>query len=305
MREVKLKNMEIKVPKGSAFACTTPEMMPKMHFLCACIGKRGSGKMVASVNLLEKLSTVDRLFYVSPSANSNSTALGRLSKMLSPEDMYSNVNDISILTDIVNKIEKERDDYEEYHRKLKDYKEGKRRVHSDNPLFSIPDEYLLQFSEGPPKHRWGGRVPCIVIYFDDIIGSQLMIGKGAREISRICLYHRHLGGFTDPKMPGAVGASLLFNTQVLKTSVGGIPKALRNQLTLILLFKTKSGKELEELANEVNGEVSEQVFFDVVKQAHQEPHDFLMIDLHKKDSHPGVGSVSFRRNFDTFIIPDG
>ena len=304
MREVKVPNMGITVPKGSAFACETPPMMPKMHFLCACIGKRGSGKMVASVNLLEKLSTVDRLFYVSPSANSNSTALTRLGKMLSPEDMYSDVNNISILTEIVNKIEKERDDYEEYHRKLKLYNEGKRKVNSDQPLFSIPDEYLLQYSEGPPKHRWNGKVPCICIYFDDIIGSNLMIGKGAREISRICLYHRHLGGFTDPKMPGAVGASLLFNTQVLKTSVGGMSKALRNNLTLILLFKTKSGKELEELANEVSGEVSEQVFYDVVRQAHQQPHDFLMIDLHKKPNHPGVGSVAFRRNFDEFIIPE-
>ena len=304
MRELKIPNMGVNVPKGSAFACETPAMMPKMHFLCACIGKRGSGKMVASVNLLEKLQVVDRLFYVSPSANSNSTALARLSKMLSPEDMYSNVNDISILTDIVNKIEKERDDYEEYHRKLKLYNEGKRKVNSDQPLFSIPDEYLLQFSEGPPKHRWNGRVPCIVIYFDDIIGSQLLQGRGAREISRICLYHRHLGGFTDPKMSGAVGASLLFNTQVLKTSIGGMSKALRNNLTLILLFKTKSGKELEELASEVSGEVSEQVFYDVVRQAHQQPHDFLMIDLHKKPNHPGVGSVAFRRNFDEFIIPE-
>ena len=171
-------------------------------------------------------------------------------------------------------------------------------MHSNAPLFRIPDEFLIQFSEGPPKHRWGGRVPGIVIYFDDIIGSQLMIGKGAREISRICLYHRHLGGFTDPKMPGAVGASLLFNTQVLKTSVGGLSKALRNNLTLILLFKTKSGKELAELAQEVSGEISEKIFYDVVLQAHQEPHDFLMIDLHKKPNHPSM----FRKNYTEFVI---
>ena len=42
----------------------------------------------------------------------------------------------------------------------------------------------------------------IVVYFDDIIGSQLMLGKGARD--RIVdldgrfdvRFHRHLGGFT-------------------------------------------------------------------------------------------------------------
>ena len=142
-------------------------------------------------------------------------------------------------------------------------------------------------------------MPCIVIYFDHVIGSQLMLGKGAREVARLCLYHRHLGGFTDPKEHGAVGASLLFNAQAWKTSVGGLPKALRNNLTLMMLFKTKSAKELQEIAEEVSGEVSEETFYDVYRQAVREPHDFLLIDLHKKSNHPSA----FRRNFNEFIVP--
>ena len=53
--------------------------------------------------------------------------------------MYSNVNDVSILSDIVAKVEKERDDYEEYHRKLKQWEASRRKVHSDTPLFQISD----------------------------------------------------------------------------------------------------------------------------------------------------------------------
>ena len=302
MKTVRVAGLDIKVPPGSAFACETPPMMPKMHFLCACIGKRGSGKMVASVNLLEQLRVVDRLFYVSPSANSNSAGLSRLASPqgpLAPEDMYSNVNDVSILSDIVNKIEAERDDLEEYRKKLKLYREAVRKINSQVALFHIPEEQMIAYGEGPPKHRWGGRPPCIVIYFDDILGSQLMIGKGAREIARICLYHRHLGGFTDPKEHGAIGASLLFNAQAWKTSVGGLPKALRNNLTLMMLFKTKSSRELQEIAEEVSGEVDEQTFYDVYRQAIQQPHDFLFIDLHRKPSHPSM----FRRNFNEFILP--
>ncbi len=299
MKTVKVAGLEIKVPPGNAFRCETPPMMPKMHFLCAVIGKRGSGKMVASVNLLEKLQAVDRLFYVSPSADSNSASLQRLKHMLSPEDMYANVNDVSILTDIVNKIEKERDDLEEYRKKLKLYNEAMKKIGSDIPMWQIDNELLLTFGEGPPKHRWNGKPPCIVIYFDDILGSQLMIGKGAREIARICLYHRHLGGYTDPKEPGAIGASLLFNAQAWKTSVGGLPKALRNNLTLMILFKTKSIKELQEISEEVSGEIDEQTFYQVYEQAMQQQHDFLMIDLHPKPNHPSM----FRRNFDEFIIP--
>ena len=300
MREIRGgPGLQIKVPPGSAFACQTPATMPKMHFLCACVGKRGSGKMVASVNLLEKLEVVDRLFYVSPSADSNSAGLARLSKMLSKEDMYSDVNNVSILSDIVSKIERERDEYEEYHRKLKKWEVSHRKIHSDTPLFHLRDDDLLTFHEGKPKHKWNGCVPCIVIYFDDIIGSQLMMGKGAREIGRLCLFHRHLGGFTDPKTPGAVGCSMLFNVQSWKTSVGGLPKALRNNLTLMLLFKTTSAKELADIAESVDGEIETQTFLSLCHAAWQDPHDFLMIDHHPRDAHPS----GFRRNFDTFLIP--
>ena len=44
MREVTVPGLEIAVPKGSAFACETPKMMPKAHFLCAVIAPRGYGK---------------------------------------------------------------------------------------------------------------------------------------------------------------------------------------------------------------------------------------------------------------------
>ena len=81
--------------------------------------------------------------------------------------------------------------------------------------------------------------------------------------------------------------------------MGGLPKALRNNLTLMMLFKTKSSRELQEIAEEVSGEVDEQTFYDVYRQAIQQPHDFLFIDLHRKPSHPSM----FRRNFNEFILP--
>ena len=300
MREIKGgPGLKIRVPPGSAFACPTPENMPKMHFLCACVGKRGSGKMVASVNLIEKLQVVDRLFYVSPSAHSNSAGLARLSKILSKEDMYANVNDTTILADIISKIERERDDYELYHRKLKRWKQAHRTVHSNTPLFQLADEDLLTFSEGEPRHRWNGRVPCIVIYFDDILGSQLMLGKGAREVGRLCMFHRHIAGFTDPQTPGAVGCSMLLNVQSYKTNVGGLPKALRNNLTLMILFKTTSAKELADIAESVDGEIDTQTFLTLCHAAWQEPHDFLLIDHHPKPTHPS----GFRRNLDTYLVP--
>jgi hypothetical protein len=166
-------------------------------------------------------------------------------------------------------------------------------------MFQIPDDDFLTFDEGPPKHKWNGKVPCIVVYFDDIIGSQLLLGKGQREVGRLCLFHRHIGGFTDPKMPGAVGCSMLFNVQSWKTSVGGLPTDLRNNLTLMILFKTTSTKEMLDIAESVEGEISTEKFLAVCNSAWKADHDFLLIDLHPKKNHPSM----FRRNFETFLIP--
>ena len=64
MREVKVPNLEIAVPPGSAFACQTPPMMPKAHFLSAVVAPRGYGKGLITTAFLEKLKAIDRLIPV-------------------------------------------------------------------------------------------------------------------------------------------------------------------------------------------------------------------------------------------------
>jgi lipoate-protein ligase A len=102
--------------------------------------------MVSSINLLQHM-PVDRLFYVSPSANSNSGALSKLSKILQKEDMYSDINRIELLDDIVKKIEQERDDLEEYHLKLKKWEKAHTNIKSETPLFQLQDDDLMTFSD--------------------------------------------------------------------------------------------------------------------------------------------------------------
>jgi len=98
-----------------------------------------------------------------------------------------------------------------------------------------------------------------------------------------------------------MGCSLYFLVQSYKTQSGGLTKSIRNNATTLILFHTKSQKELDEIAEECSAEVSTDTFMKLVKEAHKEKHDFLMIDLHRKDNHPS----SFRRNLNEFIIPGG
>ena len=299
MREVTVPGLEIAVPKGSAFACETPKMMPKAHFLCAVIAPRGYGKGLITTAFLEKLAVIDRLIVVSPSALSNKPLLDRLKRMLKPEDIHSDVNDITVIDRIIASVDKERDDLEEYLEKKKRYDRLMKGLRNESPLFRVSDDDLLASFDGnrfkPPEHKWGGRRPCVTVWFDDIFGSQLMLGRGARKISELCIKHRHMGQL---KEGGALGCSLIFNMQAYKSAQGGLPKALRGNLTLLMLGRMKSEKDLDAVADEVAGEVDRDTFYRVFAQATDRPHSFLVIDMHPKKDHPS----QFRRGLDTFIV---
>ena len=174
-----------------------------------------------------------------------------------------------------------------------------KKLDSDTPLFQIPPEVLMASFDGkgfkPPEHRWNGRRPVIMVWFDDVFGSDIMGGRGARKLSQICIKHRHLGPL---KEGGAIGASLIFNVQAYKSAQNSIPKALRGNLTLLLLGKTKSERELLEIAEEFGSEIGVTQFLELYRQATDEPHSFLMIDLHPKPEHPSP----FRKNLAEFIV---
>lgn len=290
-----MKNMDITVPKGSAFSCETPPMAPKMHLLGAVVARRGGGKGVITAALIERLQVVDRLICVSPSASSNKVLLDRFSKILDPEDIFHDVNDEHVHDKVIVKIEEERDRWEGYLMKRKRYEQAMVKIRSTTPLFSIPDEQLLQFHEGPPKYKYGNHPACILVWYDDVVGAGCMLGRGARRLANFALMHRHTGQL---KGGGALGCSLLFNIQSYKT-YGSIPKAVRNNLTLLLLGKVTSAKDLQAIYEEMAGEVSEETFYRIYDQATSERFGFLFLDMHPKDSHPSP----YRRGLDTFLVP--
>jgi hypothetical protein len=296
MKEVKIRGMDIKVPKGNAFAYETPEPLFKLHQNFLCIAPRGQGKTTLTVNLMERM-PFDRIFVISPSIKSNHELMSRLH--IEDEDIYEDPDDLTALDQIKAEIEKERDDLEEYEKKKKLYKELMRSLGSNE--WKISDDLLLEFYKNgqfqPPVHKWGGRKPCCAILFDDCMGSGLFT-KGIRKLNKMVIYHRHLGQL---EKGGAIGCSLFFLVQSYKAQSGGISKAIRGNTTSLAIGRTKSQKELEDIAEECGAEVDKETFMKVHKHATEgSKWDFLVIDFHRKDSHPSP----FRKNLDTFIIPE-
>lgn len=296
MKEQHVKGLEIKPPSGSAFAYETAPMLPKLHQVCLIVGPRGAGKSTACVNLMERL-PFDRIFVISPSILSNKQLLKRLK--VDPGDVYEDPDDISCLDKIKAAIEQERDDLEQYKAEMKRYKALMKAIESDSPLFRLADEDLGHFFKNgqfqEPKHKWGGRKPCCALLIDDAMGS--MLYSKPRKLNQFCIFHRHIGGLQEG---GALGCSLFLLVQSYKAVAGGISRTIRSNCTTLILFSNKNQKMLDEVAEELAGEVSPETFFKVYEQAIREKHDFLFVDLHRKeDSH----ASPFRRNYDTFLIP--
>lgn len=296
MKEVKVKGLDIKVPSGSPFTYETPSNLPKAHQNCLVVAPRGQGKTTFVVNLMERM-PYDRTFVISPSIKSNKVLMNRLK--IEPEDIYENPDDITILDDIKDKIERERDDLEKYLEDKKKYKEFMKKLNEDQ--FSIPDDMLMAFynngSFEPPTHKYNGKKPCIAILFDDCLGSGIFT-KGIRKLNALTIYHRHLGQLQEG---GSLGASLYFLVQSYKAQAGGLSKTIRGNTTSLCLGRTKSDKELIDIAEECGGEISKEDFLKVHNQATKDSKfDFLFIDFHKKDEHPSM----FRKNLNVFLLPD-
>jgi hypothetical protein len=299
MRIEKLKNLEINTVKSKGFAFETPPDLPSAHGVFLFCGKRQSGKTLSCVNLLEKMK-YDRIFVISPSVKSNKEYMDKLN--LNPDDIEDDVDDITCIDRILAKIDQERDDLEEYWEKLERYKKLSKQLNEGYLLNDLEDEDLLDMYNPltnnfeKPKHKYNGKIPMIAILFDDVVGSMLFT-KGIRKLNKLTIYARHISPFTE--RGGAVGVSLFYLCQVFKATCGGISKAIRNNTTSLVLFKTKNENELRDVQQECSGEIDEATFYKMYEYATAEPHSFLFIDFHPKEP-----KYRFRKHWNELLIPE-
>lgn len=293
-KKIESNSLKIKPSAGSAFAFESPLMMPKCHQNMIIVGARGAGKSTALVNFIEKMNVYDRLFIISPTMVSNRELMKRLK--VNDEDVENDPNDIRCLDRIQAKIQAEADDWDQYLEDLKKWKSFDKKLRSTNSLFS--NDELMSFFKGgdfkEPKSKYGHK-PCLGLVIDDCLGSALF-SKGSRALNHMVILHRHLGQLK--KTGGALGCSLYFLVQSYKCQTGGLTKSIRNNATTLILFKTKSQKELDEISEEVGAEVAKETFMKIAKACFIDKHDFMLIDLHYKPEH----ASPFRRNLDCFLI---
>ncbi len=293
------KNLKIELPKGERYKYETAEMMPNLCTQLLCCGAKGSGKTISIVNLVKKLE-FDRIFLISPTAKSNHSILSMIN--IDENDMYEDTEDLTIIDDIISRVEEEGREYDEYHEKMKEYNEFIKNS-NNNDYHLIDDDTIDKFMDDnnnflKPEHYLNGRRPKVALILDDILGSFLM-SKGIRKVNNLAIKHRHISPVKS-EGGGAIGISTFFLTQTFRCQTGGISKPIRSNCNSLIIFKTKNENEFNDLRDEVAGEIGKELFTKIYEIATDEPHSFLFIDFNPKKSHPS----RYRKNLDTFLIAE-
>ena len=297
MHTIPIKDCKIIPPKSEAFAIKTSKNMLKMHQCLLCVGKRGSGKSVAIcayLGMLKNEGKLNRILVISSTFDSNKKLMKDLD--IQEEDVYS-PDDNYVIEDIIEKVNEERDDYLKYWEDVKRYKELQKQIKNKNIYIDDIDadlllDFLVDGALKPPTHRWDGKKPVIGLFIDDAQSTPLFrTPKFLNLITR----HRHIGAFPTG---GALGISVFTAVQNYTSQHGGCPRTLKNNCTSLLVFKMKDRKELQQVYENVAGELSEEEFYKAYDHATEEAHSFLLIDFHKKPEQPSC----FRKRFDEYIV---
>jgi len=313
MKVEKINNAAIVPPKRTTGSkIETLPHLPNLGLAMAC-GKRQSGKSVSITNLFRMFkqdkSQPYRVILVSATANSNYVLMDDLD--IDIDDIFD-PNDPQtpyMLEAIVNA---ERDDLIRYYKEMEQRDLLMKRIkHVRWDLDEeLDDEILMWYNPETnkfrmPTHKYNGKKVGIIVLVDDAQNSSLFSNK---KFLNICIKNRHLGSFPrevqenkySKHLGSSMGLFLYMCVQNYSCQQGGIPKAIRGNISQFILFKTASEKELDNIRLELAGEMSEEVFNEAYEYATKEKHCFLFIDMDKKKHHPS----KYRRNFDEYIIDE-
>ena len=279
----KIKNFDTLIPKKSAFTIDTSSYpnVGKMHTLLVASGKRGGGKSVAVTTYVEKLMSlgfVDRVILISPTYHSNKTIFEPLhideeNDILEP--------DKHAVPRVIKMVEEDKKEYETYLEELKQWKLFKRLMKNNTDIHSIDPELMMEFAQykffdndgEKPKWKYGNgdHPPRIFVIIDDCMGSPLMNPRSG--LLNLCIKHRHIAE--------GLGVSIAMLVQSY-CAVGGLPRPIRENCTMLLLFKCKDENQIKKICEEVGTDIEVEDFLKLFKYATEKPYGFLCIDFSPK-----------------------
>ena len=271
---------------------------PALHLL---VGQRTAGKSYLASKILaqcEKDNTFDIVYMITPSFNSNQAYFGSYVKV---ENVHDPTADSIAL--VIARVEKDRDEWERFVEEKKTYDRFE-KIMSRSDTF-IDDSTLLEFHEmglfgdnQRPVWKYQKEEPpksCLIL--DDCLSSPAILQSSG--LTKVATLNRHIAPLKVPHSGrSACGLAIMILSQTYKMT-GGLGRCLRENVSVLTLFKNRQEKQLDAIKEELANVVPINLFEKAYEHATAEKYGSLTIDFAPKCS-----SQVFRKNLNEVILFD-
>ena len=280
---------------------------PKNSFVQPCLhlvnGVRNSGKSFLTAKMLnqfKKDKTFDIIYIITPSFNSNKAYFA---KHIREENAFEPTGDS--IQKVIDLVEKDRDEFEEYLKKMELYKKFKKEFKMKSNVEQMDGDLLIQgyendFFNQPPKWKYDKvEPPKSLLILDDCLGSPALLQSSG--LVKVATLNRHLAHLEETHSDrSACGLAVIILAQSYKMREGmGIGRVLRENLSLLTLFKNKQEKQMDAIKEELANVCDVNLFDRAYNYATAEKHGSLTVDFTPKCSRQ-----VFRKNLNEVILFD-
>ena len=233
---------------------------------------------------------------ITPSFNSNQAYF---SKFVKPENVF--YPDKDSISSVISRVDKDRDEWEQYLGKKKEYEKFQNSM--NNNVF-IPDTTLLYWHDmgflhqQKPEWKYRHEVPprsCLIM--DDCLSSPALLQSSG--LTKIATLNRHISPLKQiHSNRSACGLAVIILSQTYRMQ-GGLGRCLRENLSLLTLFKNRQQKQMDAIQEELANVVDEDKFKVAYEYATGEKYGSLTVDFN-----PKCNTKVFRKNLNEAIIFD-
>ena len=297
MRTQKVDAYNSRPTSGVSNEYPTPAASFKQPALHIIQGVRNSGKSYLASQILEQAhrdKTFDVVYIITPSFLSNKAYFG---KYIREEDVFEPTR--GSVEAVIQRVEADRDEWEAFLQQQKQYEQYRRKIHSndllgDHELLAYWQHGFLQGSE--PKWKYGKpQAPRSLLILDDVLGSPAI--SQSSGLTRIATLNRHIAPLKEAHSHrSACGLGCMILTQTYRMQ-SGLGRALRENVSLLTVFKNKQEKQLDVIRDELASVVDVELFNKAYEYATKERFGNLTVDFAPKKP-----EFQFRKNLNEFII---
>jgi hypothetical protein len=258
------------------------------------IGSRGGGKTYSCAQLLKAyekhgiyeaktgVKCIQRIIIMSPTVDANPvwTALTNLDP---DNDVYGQYSDAQLVR-VINEIGREAKETDTYLRRCKAWDRACKARHPHEirkrDIETLMETQFQNPREVSPKPRYTSPVVNFLV-LDDLVGSSAFKAVGQSALTQVLLKNRHYR----------------VNVAILAQSMKSVPRTIRMNESLFVLFKFANAKVVLDLYEEVSSLVTESEFEEIYRYATADDHGSLVIDMTQPDK-----AMRFKKGWNEVIV---